>query len=161
MMFPLLSLVALLPLAAAWPSDLAHIISATHWAPCYFNTTAPVLLDGIATMRGLGTRAIKLALDDPITNYPFNSPSWPTSSSSVLALAKHPYYNSALADPTFDIYSLITYSQGVVGFCSGDKYDAAAAAADTSQFRELTEYLLSSFPTKTFIVDSWENDWGK
>lgn len=148
-------------LVSAWGGDLAHILSSTHWAPCYFNTTAPSLLDGVATLRGLGTRSIKLALDNPTVNYPWNSPDWPTSSvPSVTALAQHPYYAAALSDAAYDTYSLITYSQSVAAsFCDGERYDAAAAAVDEAQFSELAVYLLSTYPNKTFILESWENDW--
>ena len=154
-----LCVLAAAPLAAAaWPSSaLADVLSSTHWAPCYYNSTAPSLLDGVATLRGLGTRAIKLALDDPRVNYPWNSPAWPASTlPSVAALASHPYYAAAFSDPAYSTYSLITYSQGVTMFCEGDSYDAAAAAADTAQFKELTELLLSTYPSKTWILESWE-----
>lgn len=149
--------------AAAWPSSaLADIVSSTHWAPCYYNQSAqlPSLLDGMASLRPLGTRAIKLALDDPTVNYPWLSPLWPAAPlPSVAALAAHPYYAAALSDPAYSTMALITYSQGVVGPCAGAAYDAAAAAADTAQLRELTELLLATYPAKTFIIESWELDW--
>ena len=145
----------------AWSDDLRDIVSATHWNPCYYNTTLPSLLDGLATLKDMGTRSIKLALDNPLGNYPWHS-SWPaTPFPSVVALARHPYYVSAFSDPVYTSYSLITYSQGesIKIPCDGDAYDDAAAAVDTAQLRDLTAHLLTSYPSKTFILDSWENDW--
>jgi len=144
-----------------WSTDLADIISVTHWNPCYFNSTEPSLLDGLDTLARMGTRAIKLSLDDPLNNYPWNSDWSPGSWATVTALAQHPYYAAAFADPRYATYSLITYSQGpaVSNPCDGTGYDAAAAATDTAQFHELTTHLLATYPSKTFILDAWENDW--
>jgi hypothetical protein len=52
-------------------------LGATHWNPCYFlNASEPVLLDGASALAGMGSKVIKVALFDPLGNYPFNSPNW-------------------------------------------------------------------------------------
>ena len=58
-------------------SNCAGRLGATHWNPCYYlNASLPVLLDGASSLAGMGSRAIKVAVFDPASNYPFNSPNW-------------------------------------------------------------------------------------
>lgn len=51
----------------------------------------PYLLDGAATVYGMGSRVIKLALFNPERNYPWNS-EWPETFATAADMANHTYY---------------------------------------------------------------------
>lgn len=83
--------VAALPVlasAAASAADLASIISATHWSPCYFlNASLPSLHDGAAALAASGTTSIKLILGpNPESTYPWNT-DWDPIMANVTDLA--------------------------------------------------------------------------
>ena len=66
----------------------------------------------------MGSEVIKIALFDPLGNYPFNSPDWPPEGfTTLLEMAKHPYYTELWQMPQFRTYVLIAYS--TVGGTSG------------------------------------------
>ena len=66
----------------------------------------------------MGSEVINVALFNPAGNYPFNSPDWPPEGfSSLLDMAKHPYYTRLWQMPQFRTYVLIAYS--TVGGTSG------------------------------------------
>ena len=149
-----------------WPSnELSDIIGATHWAPCYYmNSSLPATLDGAVALAPLGTRTIKLSVDSPWSNYPWNS-KWPTSFANVTAMVSHPYYADVLSNAqpgtSYSTFILVAYSTGPrTGMFCGT-YDAEMETEDQLQFAELTLYLMTTYAGegKTFVLQSWENDW--
>jgi hypothetical protein len=153
---------------SASPLDLSTVVSSTHWAPCYFITPLPSLLDGAATLAGTGTRAIKLAFSDPASNYPWG-PAWNLSGVVDLAsLAAHPWYNAVFNNTlpapytsSYQVFSLITYIVGTEPqWCKGE-ITPADEAEITRQFSGVTAFLLSAYAGsgKRFIFEHWEGDW--
>eukprot|EP00041_Stephanoeca_diplocostata_P034509 m.1181132 g.1181132 ORF g.1181132 m.1181132 type:complete len:251 (+) comp24533_c0_seq11:134-886(+) len=88
-------------------SNCAQRLGATHWNPCYFrNASLPVLLDGAQSVAGMGSRVIKVALFEPATMYPFNSPLWPAGGfADLVSMAAHEYYASLFAMESLDTYA--------------------------------------------------------
>lgn len=116
----------------------------------------------------MGSEVIKVALFDPAGNYPFNSPDWPSEGfSTLLDMAKHPYYTQLWQMPQFRTYVLIAYS--TVGGTSGGDISywvkgitEAQESEETRQLAETAEYLLRTFGVplnKTFVFENWEGDW--
>lgn len=161
--------------AAAAPLDLASIVSATHWNPCYYLTTNPCLWDGAAALWQSGTTTIKVILDDgPDTAYPWHTDWAPIlqSATSLKDLASSDLFDTLFAGKpgaggwnysTFDIitYRLSKPSEGggwnywCQGFSQGD------AANETAEFAGLTQHLMQRFEGagKRFYLEHWEGDW--
>jgi hypothetical protein len=152
---------------AAEGADCAGRLGATHWNPCYFiNPEIPVLLDGAKSLASMGSRVIKVAVFDPKSNYPFNSPEWPEASAfaDLRSMAQHKYYRMLWEMPEFDTYVLIAYST-VGGAAGGDisyytnGITDAQAQEETKQLREAASWLIATYPQKTWVIENWEGDW--
>ena len=72
-----------LVVTVAAAGDIAAVVSATHWSPCYYiNPDLPSLWDGAAALAKTGTTSIKLiASNSPESTYPWNT-NWPAISES-------------------------------------------------------------------------------
>ena len=148
-------------------ADCAGRLGATHWNPCYpVNASLPVLLDGAQSLASMGSRVIKVAVFNPIGNYPFNSPDWPDNSAftTLASMAKHKYYRALWEMEEFDTYVLIAYS--TVGGSAGGSISYwtkgitdAQVAEETKQLAEAAAWLIATYPRKTFVIENWEGDW--
>lgn len=149
--------------------SLSSTIGATHWNPCYWNVNLPnqsVLTNGVTTLAGMQTRAVKLALFDPVGNYPFLS-DWSAVANytSLLQLAQHPYYDAVFQRDDFDVFALVAYRWVPSIPTGGDYWCTGITPADevdeTEQFKSLTMYLMTAFNAsgKRFILQHWEGDW--
>lgn len=140
-----------------WPA--AERIGCTHVAGRYNFTDKDFLNEGADRILESGMRVIKVYLNSPDKNYPFNS-DWPAFRTTV-QMARHPYYR-ALFDKPFKTFIMTTYSRpsGPVaewrkGFTDRDCDQARRA------FSELTQYLMRTYrgTGKTFVLQHWEGDW--
>jgi hypothetical protein len=116
----------------------------------------------------MGSNLIKVALFSPISNYPFNSPAWPSNTGfkTLVSMAQHEYYTQLWAMPEFKTYILIAYS--TVGGAAGTGISywtkgitSAQAAEETKQLYECASYFLNTYASegKTFVFENWEGDW--
>lgn len=167
-----LALATGLTAAAAFASSpspkLSNFIGLQHFQPCYFlNASLPVLLDGAAAASNVGTTAFKFLLSSSTPNqYPFNNGGdpWPSSFSTLVELASSSQVKRLLSNEvsTFNTFVAWAYRIGPGDdnyWCNG--VTVSDLADETSQFADLTAYLLSTYEGTglTFILEHWEGDW--
>jgi hypothetical protein len=163
--------------AAAPPVDLARMVSATHWQPCYYmNASAPCLHDGAATLAATGTRAIKVIMDAaPDKAYPWNTDWTPILAPvrSLEDLARTELYDELFAGRPgpggwdYDVFDVVTYRYGANSGGPSEwnywcrYFTPADAAGETAEFSGLTAHLLTRFAGsgKRFLLEHWEGDW--
>ena len=143
-------------------------------SPCYYiSDKVPSLWDGAAALATTGTTSIKLVLDaGGTTTYPWNTDWTPILANvhSLADLAATPIYDTVFRgrdDLTgswnYSVFDLITYRVSGTGdwnyWCSDFTPDDGAN--ETTEFRDLTAYLLRSFEGtgKRFMLEHWEGDW--
>ncbi len=113
-----------------------------------------------------GSRTIRVYLgarDD----YQVNPPTNPEDDGYLLRIvagAGYPYYpgetayGRLFADPRFDTYLLTVYSPADNRNDWKDGWTADEAALERAQLAALGEFLLRSYPRKTFVFLNWEGD---
>ena len=160
---------------SATSSNVASVLGATHWSPCYYkDARLPSLWDGAAALAATTTVSIKLVANNaPDTTYPWNT-DWASIMSDVTTLGEliaTPIYDTALAgrsDPSgswnYTTIALVSYSFG--GGDGSNNYwcnafTPADAAVETAEFGNLTLHLMRRFAGsgKRFLLEHWEGDW--
>jgi len=145
----------------AHPTRIEEILGVTHVAGAYNlgNTTQDFLSQGADEISALGSETIKLWFAQPDEKYPFNS-TWPSSFSSLVDMAQHPYYETVFNGP-FKHYILVTYSLGRSGHYWVYGISETEKADEQQQFYELAGHLLTTYAGtgKTFVIQHWEGDW--
>jgi hypothetical protein len=140
------------------PVDMRDRIGIYAWG---FDTTswpgAPDRLNWAASkVAGLGARTIRVYLG-PQDIYHVLPPA-DGGTFDLTGAASSPAYASLLGSASFDTILLTTYSAGddASNWTSG--YSASEAATEQQQIASLGQYLLATFPGKTFILLQWEGD---
>jgi hypothetical protein len=140
--------------------DLSTILGVTHSNGKYYLMNKDYLDEGADQILTVGSKVIKLNLNDSTpAKYPWNS-DWPKDIKSLVQMAQTPYFKSVFGIP-FRTYILTTYSIGpdhhywLAGITPDDE------ARETRQFYDLTKCLLTTYrgTGKTFVLANWEGDW--
>ena len=156
--------------SAAAGADLATVIGATHWNPCYYLPSPPSLLPSLlngasALSSAIGTKAIKVIMDgNPNAEYPWNS-DWPAQLvgvDSLATLAASPYFAAVFAGRPgpggwdYTVFSVISYrwtSPSWNYWC--DTFSSKDADAEVAEFAGLSQYLMTTYAGtgKWFALD--------
>ena len=146
---------------APLPADLAGRLGATHYAGKYFLSDEPYLLEGVASLHGIGFKTVKLWLGAELPGYAFNS-KWDLPKNARLAdVVRHEYFKRALEAP----FETFIFEIAPVGRHPVPKDGKALTPddfkADQEQFEELATHLLDTYGKQplTFILQHWEGDW--
>jgi hypothetical protein len=137
---------------------LVERVGITHVAGKYHFTDGDYLNEGADQILRLGSRVIKLYLDDPARSYPFNS-EW-GQFRDMVELVQHRYYQALFRKPFKTYVMTATGNVARAGYyrsgVSEEQY-----AAEVRQFHALATYLLTTYKDtgKTFILSHWEGDW--
>ncbi|HKX32885.1 MAG TPA: hypothetical protein VJ302_34705 [Blastocatellia bacterium] len=73
-------------------------------------------------------------------------------------IAQSPQYHRLFSDSRFNTYLLTTYTLNGYNHVWDMGYSESAAELEKEQIRRLGGYLISAFPSKTFILMNWEED---
>lgn len=149
------------PTPSPTPTPDANLrFGASHWAGCYSMTSEPFLLDGAKTVYGMGARIIKLFFGalKPERGYSLNS-NWTGCCSTLKQLAQYSYFRTVF-DMNFSTFVLVAYS----GVNLDSNYwvkgiTESELAQERQEFYDLSVYLLTTYPDKTFVFQNWEGDW--
>ncbi len=145
------------------PANIASRLGAAHVDGRYHFTKKPFLIEGCEDLQKLGIRAVKLWFTKVEHAYPWNSEWNLPAGSTLLDLARHPYFETVFAMP-FEVFALEVQPvsapdrSAVKGFAMDPASDFAE---DERQIYELASYLLEKFRDRkvTFILQNWEGDW--
>jgi hypothetical protein len=140
------------------PSDMRDRLGIYAWG---FDTTSwpgtPDRLNwGAGKVAALGARTIRVYLGPQDIYHVL--PSSDGGAFDLATAAASPAYSTLFANPDFDTYLLTTYSaeDNESNWTTG--YDAGAGATEEGEIASLGEYLLMTYPQKTFIILQWEGD---
>jgi hypothetical protein len=146
--------------AGPWPvpTDMRDRIGIYAWG---FDTTSwpgsPDRLNWAASrVSGLGSRTIRVYLG-PQDIYQV-LPASDGGSFDLATAAASPAYAALFGSSSFDTILLTTYSAGDDASNWTDGYTMAEAATEQQQIASLGQYLLTTYPGKTFIILQWEGD---
>ena len=124
----------------ALPADLARRLGATHVDGKYHLTQEPFLLEGAKKILEFGSSVCKVWFDIPaVKYYPWNS-DWSAlpSNSTLVDMAKHPYYDALFNLPFSTFVLEITSPNGLPDVNSKGNPDFSGY---TQQFQDLSNYL--------------------
>jgi hypothetical protein len=148
------------PDAAAFPvpTDMRDRIGVYAWG---FDTTSwpgtPDRLDWAASkVAGLGARTIRAYLGPQDIYHVL--PAADGGAFDLATAAASPAYASLFGSSSFDTILLTTYSAADDAGNWADGYTTAEAAAEQQQIAALGQYLLTTYPGKTFVLLQWEGD---
>ena len=125
------------------------IVGFHFWGAKYsLRSDVDYLAEGASLANEIGSEVIGVYMGgeaSPADLYPFNSPLWPSSSSSaqpqsLTDLAKLPYYAALFTNPTIKTYVINAYSLSTIGVgfkIRHDTYSNKDAAAETQEFTDL------------------------
>jgi len=138
---------------------LADRLGCAHAEGAYFFSNQDYLNEGADQIFRLGMRVIKVFLNNPDHQYPFNS-NWPQFH-SMAETVQHPYF-CKLFDKPFSTFVIVAFS-----FTDSEHHyylegvTEPQATEEQQQFYELAKYLLTTYrgTGKTFILQNWEGDW--
>lgn len=134
-------------------------LGVTHASGKYRFEQGDFLNEGAAKLKDLGTRSIKLWMNNVEKAYPFGT-QWPAVR-NLTELAQTAPFRRVFADD-FDTYFLVAFSSGMPhGYFKEPSASDAQFAEDERQFYDLTKHLLTAYrgTNKTFVLQSWEGDW--
>jgi hypothetical protein len=140
------------------PSDMRDRIGIYAWG---FDTTSwpgtPDRLNWAASkVSGLGSRTIRVYLGPQDIYHVL--PATDAGAFDLATAAASPAYAALFGSSSFDTILLTTYSAGDDASNWTDGYSGAEAATEQQQIASLGQYLLTTYPGKTFIVLQWEGD---
>jgi len=135
--------------------DWSHILGSSHVAGKYYFTSRDFLNEGAIAVSHAGMRIIKVWLNYPQVNYPWNS-QWPDGLARLLDIARHPHFQELFNRP-FDVYVLTTFK----------KHDYLEGLTDwqvrdvEQEYYLLARHLLQTYRStgKRFIISHHEGDW--
>jgi hypothetical protein len=139
-------------------SPLNERIGATHWRGYYRTQTGETSIDNAAyELKALGSKAIKLNINDLATSYPLDS--WPGAGGNTLAEnLQYDCFKRVFGDPFFKTYLLVCYERPNINYFDG--VSVAEKAQVENQFYDAASYLLNTYSNtgKVFILSNWEGD---
>ncbi|UCD27458.1 MAG: hypothetical protein JSV03_10065 [Planctomycetota bacterium] len=140
------------------PKSLADRLGCTHCQGSYNFTDKDYLNEGADEILATGMRVIKIWLNKPRGNYPFNS-DYPDYE-DLVDIVRDPNFRKLFAKP-FSTFILTAYSfpEAQDHFRFG--VDEERYSGEVQQFYKLTKYLLTAYrgTGKTFVLQHWEGDW--
>jgi hypothetical protein len=154
--FALLVVCAVAPRLAA--RSTADVVGVVHWGGLYhFSATQDFLNEGADRIRQLGSRVIKVTVGQhPSGDYPFNSPNWPESPTSLTQVVQTSYFQTLLQK---DFTTFVLLAAPSCGEFS-DGFTTAEYSCESTQLHDLAYYLLQNYANtgKTFVLQNWEGD---
>jgi hypothetical protein len=140
------------------PTDMRDRIGIYAWG--YDTTSWPGSPDqlnwGASKVSGLGSRTIRVYLGPEDVYHVL--PASDGGTFDLATAAASPAYAALLGSASFDTILLTTYSAGDDASNWTDGYTAAEAATEQQQIASLGQYLLKTYPGKTFVLLQWEGD---
>jgi len=139
--------------------DLVARLGCTHCKGSYNFTQKDYLNEGADEILGTGMRVIKIWLQGPQGNYPYNS-DYPRYD-NLVKTAEHPHFRKFFNKP-FHTFIINCFSHH-----GGDNEYYRNGVSDiqyeheVEEFYELAKYLLTTYrgTGKTFVLQHWEGDW--
>jgi hypothetical protein len=140
------------------PTDMRDRIGIYAWG---FDTTSwpgtPDRLNWAASkVSGLGSRTIRVYLGPQDIYHVL--PALDGGAFDLATAAASPAYAALFGSSSFDTILLTTYSAGDDASNWTDGLSSTEAATEQQQIASLGQYLLTTYPDKTFIVLQWEGD---
>ncbi|MHC4443797.1 MAG: hypothetical protein ACYTF1_05955 [Planctomycetota bacterium] len=145
--------------AKATEKSLADRIGCTHVTGKYNFTDKDFLNEGADTILSTGMRVIKIWLNNPAKNYPFNS--YYPDYDRLVEIAKDPHYMELFNKPFTTIIMAAYSHHGDNQHYFRKGVTDLEYALEEDEFYELTKYLLTAYrgTGKTFVLQHWEGDW--
>ena len=146
--------------------EIKDILGATNWGGLYNFTDLNYLVEGGKFIsEDLGSSVYKVSFANHYQSmYPFNEDWGAQSINTMTDLAKTPAYSQLFALPKIKTYLLVAYE---FVYCPWERVITNGYTLDTmeiyyqhvrEEFADLTEYLLSTYKDKVFILSNWEGD---
>lgn len=152
--------------ASPYCYEVKDVIGATNWGGLYNFTNLNYLVEGGKFIsEDLGSSVYKVSFANHYKSmYPFNE-DWGTFSINTMTdLAKTPAYSQLFSMDKIKTYILVAYE---FVYCPWERVITNGYTLETmeiyyqfvrEEFADLTEYLLSTYPEKIFILSNWEGD---
>jgi len=146
--------------------EIKDVLGATNWGGLYNFTNLNYLVEGGKFIsEDLGSSVYKVSFANHYQSmYPFNE-DWGTQSiNTMIDLAKTPAYSKLFAMPKIKTFVLVAYE---FVYCPWERVITNGYTLETmeiyyqqvrEEFADLTEYLLSTYQDKIFILSNWEGD---
>ena len=139
---------------------LADQIAVAHTDGDYALTSEPFLLEGARKIRGLGSKAIKVFLQDPARKYPHNS-SWPAASAipDIVDVLRTDYFKM-LFDMDFSTFILQAHMDTVDSHKWHDGLTDEEWRTVEGNYYDAAKHLFTTYTGtgRRFILEHWEAD---
>lgn len=116
---------------------------------------------GANLVKGLGFRTLRFYLSSGYAGRDYIDQTWGAAATSLVALAQKTPVANVLADAGFDRYIISTFaiSQPDMAWQGDPGMNVLDYAAEYQEMYDLVVHLLTTYPTKEFIISNWEGDW--
>jgi len=116
---------------------------------------------GANLVKGLGFRTLRFYMSTGYAGRDYINQTWGSAPASLVALAQKTPIADALADSGFDRYIISTFAMGQpdMAWQRDPGMGPSDFAAEYQEVYDLVVHLLTTYPTKEFIISNWEGDW--